>query len=74
MGREREGRGRGKERERDGGGEAHLGIQNPVITVTGSPRSKRWERGRRETEGKGVVARENQMGERERGLMGGFGR
>jgi hypothetical protein len=38
--------GGGRERE----GEAHLGIQNPAITVTGSPRARggreRWKRGR----------------------------
>jgi hypothetical protein len=60
-------RGKGREREREGGregdGELTLGIQNSAITVTGSPRAKRWERGGRE----GVVAREKQMQERERG-------
>jgi hypothetical protein len=37
-------------REREGRGRAHLGIQNPAITVTGSPRARggreRWKRGR----------------------------
>jgi hypothetical protein len=47
--RERGGRGRG---ERG----AHLGIQKTVITVTGSPSAKRWERGGRK--GEGVAARE----------------
>jgi hypothetical protein len=42
---------------------AHLGVQNMAITVTGSPRAKRWKRGGREGEG-GVTARENQMRER----------
>jgi hypothetical protein len=37
------GKGREREREREEGG-AHLGIQKPVITVTGSPRANRWER------------------------------
>jgi hypothetical protein len=46
-------------------GELTLGIHNPAITVTGSPRAKRWERGGRE--GEGVVAWEKQMRERERG-------
>jgi hypothetical protein len=59
-----EGKGEGEgERGREGDGELTLGIQNSVITVTGSPRAKRWERGGRE----GVVAREKQMQERERG-------
>jgi hypothetical protein len=39
-------RGRGEGQEREVG--AHLGVQNPAITVTGSPRAKRWERGGRE--------------------------
>jgi hypothetical protein len=61
----RKGRERGREGERGGGGEergAHLGIEKPAITVTGSPRAKRWERDGRE--GVGVAARENQMRER----------
>jgi hypothetical protein len=37
----RAGKGNGRERERGG---AHLGIQKPAKTVTGSPRAKRWER------------------------------
>jgi hypothetical protein len=41
---------REREREREGRG-AHLGIQKMAITVTGSPRAKRWERGGREGEG-----------------------
>jgi hypothetical protein len=46
-----------------------LGSKNPAITVTGSPRAKRWERGGRE--GDGVAAREK-SNERdiERGRMG----
>jgi hypothetical protein len=48
---------------------AHLGVQNPAITITGSPRAKRWKRGERE--GEGVAARENQM--RERGGRGAWG-
>jgi hypothetical protein len=40
-GSRREGKGEG-ERERGGG--AHLGIQKPAKTITGSPRAKRWER------------------------------
>jgi hypothetical protein len=51
---------------------AHHGIQNPTISVTGSPRAKRWKRGGREGEGEGVAARKNQMRERGGGArMGG---
>jgi hypothetical protein len=61
-------RARGEERRKKRKGEervmgSHLGVQNLAITVTGSPRAKRWKRGGRE--GEGVVARENQMGEKE---------
>jgi hypothetical protein len=49
----RGGKRKGREREREGkrgGGEAHLGIQNPAITVTGSHLGhevgERWKRGR----------------------------
>jgi hypothetical protein len=43
-------RGRGEKEGRGGRGELTLGIQNPVITVTGSPRAQggreRWKKGR----------------------------
>jgi hypothetical protein len=46
---EKKGEGEG-EREREGEGEAHLGIQNPAITVTrshlGHEVGERWKRGR----------------------------
>jgi hypothetical protein len=63
--RAQEGR-RGGEWEGEGRGErANLGIQNPAITVTESPRAQGGrERGGRE--GEGVAVRENQMRERER--------
>jgi hypothetical protein len=64
-GEERRKKRRGEERGR----RAHLGVQNPAITITGSPRAKRWKRGERE--GEGVAARENQM--RERGGRGAWG-
>jgi hypothetical protein len=56
QGRTRGGGGRSKGACREGKGEgererAHLGIQKPAITVTGSPRAKRWERDGREVGG-----------------------
>jgi hypothetical protein len=71
----RGGKRKGRQREREGErgeGEAHLGIRNPTITVTGSPRARggreRWKRGR----GSCCVGQSN---ERERGgAHGGFGR
>jgi hypothetical protein len=69
---EKGGDARREEGKGEGEGELTLGIQNLAITVTGSPRAKRWERGGRE--GEGVVAREKQMRERERGgAHGGWG-
>jgi hypothetical protein len=58
---------KGEERELG----AHLGVQNPAITMTGSPRAKKWKRGGRE--GEGVAAQKNQMRERGRGSRMGWG-
>jgi hypothetical protein len=66
-GEERRKKRKGEEREMG----AHLGVQNPAITVTGSPRAKRWKRGGRE--GEGVAARKNQMRERGGGAPGARG-
>jgi hypothetical protein len=57
------------EGEREGGeGEAHLGIQNPAITVTGSHLGH--EVGEVEERERELLCGKNQMRERERGRMG----
>jgi hypothetical protein len=61
------GKGRKRKREREGGGELTLGIQNPAVTVTGSPRARGGrEVGERERERR-LLRGKNQMREIERG-------